>query len=59
MNVFTCKWECFDLPWSYGVLNVLLFGTQKKSLTATLRSINQNLENEISLAQIDQSPPYT
>ena len=46
-------------PWSYGVLNVLLCGTQKKSLAATLRSINQNLENEISLAQIDQSPPYT
>lgn len=46
-------------PWSYGVLNVLLFGTQKKSLTASLRSINQNLENEASLAQIDQSLPYT
>lgn len=46
-------------PWSYGVLNGLLFGTQKKLLAATLRSINQHLENEASLAQIDQSPPYT
>ena len=42
-----------------GVLNVLLFGSQKKPLTASLRSINQNLENEASLAQIDQSLPYT
>lgn len=38
------------------MLNGLLFGTQKKLLAASLRSINQHLENEASLAQIDQSP---